>query len=126
MAHKLNNIHSHLQKQLALCHKHIGISESSFNVYNYLCVISLNTYMFCKLNQTFSSNLITFNLPLGHLCNDAEDNRQTEAFETLVHLFETSHDDNLKFLKGLLCCKDDQLPLVDGSTKKRVRPQSKI
>ncbi|KAF7839881.1 protein SIEVE ELEMENT OCCLUSION B-like [Senna tora] len=72
LVHKLNNLQSHLQKQLALCHKHI------------------------------------------------DDSKQTEAFQALVHLFETSHFDNLKILKALINNKNNPLPLLDGSTKKRV------
>lgn len=49
-----------------------------------------------------------------------DDNKQREAFQTLKHLFETSHQDNIKVLKALIRCKDDPLPLFDGSTKQRV------
>ncbi|MCI03554.1 hypothetical protein A2U01_0024594, partial [Trifolium medium] len=48
------------------------------------------------------------------------DNKQREAFQTLRHLFETSHQDNIQVLKALIRCKDDPLPLFDGSTKQRV------
>ncbi|TKY60216.1 SIEVE ELEMENT OCCLUSION B protein [Spatholobus suberectus] len=72
LAHKLDNINSHLRKQLTLCHLHL------------------------------------------------DDNKQREAFETLVILFETLHQDNLKVLKALISRKDDPLPLFDGSSKQRV------
>ncbi|KAL7171614.1 hypothetical protein ACSBR2_036303 [Camellia fascicularis] len=72
LAHKVNNIHSHLQKQLALCYQYI------------------------------------------------DEKRHIEAFQMLVRLFEMAHIDNMKILKALIYAKDDQLPLVDGSTKKRV------
>ncbi|XP_028783047.1 protein SIEVE ELEMENT OCCLUSION B-like, partial [Neltuma alba] len=72
LVHKLNNIHNHLQTQLALLHKQM------------------------------------------------DDNKQTEAFETLVRLFDASHADNLEILQGLFDFKDDQLPLLDCSTKQRV------
>ncbi|KAL5053547.1 hypothetical protein RYX36_034229 [Vicia faba] len=49
-----------------------------------------------------------------------DDNKQKEVFETLHHLFETSHQDNIKVLKALIHCKGDPLPLFDGSTKQRV------
>ncbi|KAG9446472.1 hypothetical protein H6P81_012600 [Aristolochia fimbriata] len=71
LAHKVNNIHEHLLKQLNLCHQHIN------------------------------------------------DKRHIEAFQTLVRLFETVHIDNIKILKALMYSKDD-LPLLDGSTKRRV------
>ncbi|XP_004504145.1 protein SIEVE ELEMENT OCCLUSION B-like isoform X2 [Cicer arietinum] len=49
-----------------------------------------------------------------------DDNKQREAFQTLEILFETSHQDNINVLKALIRCKDDPLPLFDGSTKQRV------
>ena len=38
-----------------------------------------------------------------------------------MRLLESVHIDNMKILKALIYAKDDQLPLFDGSTKKRVR-----
>lgn len=38
----------------------------------------------------------------------------------LVRLFDTVHIDNMKILKALIYAKDDQLPLFDGSSKRRV------
>ncbi|KAI7996495.1 Protein SIEVE ELEMENT OCCLUSION B [Camellia lanceoleosa] len=43
-----------------------------------------------------------------------------ERFQRLEHLFKTTHIDNQKILKALIYTKDNQLPLVDGSTKRRV------
>ncbi|CAL5421230.1 unnamed protein product [Camellia sinensis] len=37
-----------------------------------------------------------------------------------MHLFKTTHIDNQKILKALIYAKDNQLPLVDGSTKRQV------
>lgn len=71
LAHKVNNIHSHLLKQITLCHQHI------------------------------------------------EEKRHIEAYLTLVRLFETPHLDNMKILKALIYVREDQLPLFDGSNKKR-------
>ncbi|CAK7332481.1 unnamed protein product [Dovyalis caffra] len=71
LAHKVNNIHDHLLKQLTLCLQHI------------------------------------------------DEKRHIEAYQTLVILFETFHVDNMKILKALIYAKDDQLPLIDGSTMKR-------
>ncbi|KAK1289203.1 hypothetical protein QJS10_CPB18g00534 [Acorus calamus] len=71
LAHKVNNIHGHLTKQLSLCHNHI------------------------------------------------DEKKHIEAYQTLVHLFDTIHVDNMKILKALIYNKED-LPLVDGLTKKRV------
>lgn len=42
-----------------------------------------------------------------------------EAYQTLVRLFESMHIDNMKILKALFYSKDD-MPLVDGYTKRRV------
>ncbi|KAK1364590.1 hypothetical protein POM88_040151 [Heracleum sosnowskyi] len=72
LAHKVNNIHNHLNKQLSLCHQHIAMMKHD------------------------------------------------EAYRTLVRLFETPHIDNMKVLKALIYPKDDQLPLFESSTKRRV------
>ncbi|XP_059657798.1 protein SIEVE ELEMENT OCCLUSION B-like [Cornus florida] len=54
-------------------------------------------------------------------CNQyIDEKRYIEAFQTLVHLFETPHIDNMKILKVLIYAKDDQFPLFDGSTKRKV------
>ncbi|KAI8000796.1 Protein SIEVE ELEMENT OCCLUSION B [Camellia lanceoleosa] len=37
----------------------------------------------------------------------------------LIRLFEMSHVDNVRILKALIYSKDDQLPLVEGTTKKK-------
>ncbi|KAK1289855.1 hypothetical protein QJS10_CPB18g00602 [Acorus calamus] len=71
LAHKVNNIHGHLTKQLSLCHR------------------------------------------------DIDEKKHIEAYQTLVRLFDTIHVDNMKILKALINNKED-LPLVDGLTKKRV------
>ncbi|XP_072978771.1 protein SIEVE ELEMENT OCCLUSION B [Typha angustifolia] len=70
LAHKLNNIHGHLNKQLDICYRQIA------------------------------------------------DKKNIESYQTLVRLFETVHIDNMKILRALIYSKDD-LPLVDGTTKKR-------
>lgn len=46
--------------------------------------------------------------------------KHIEAYQMLVRLFETPHLDNMKILRVLIYSKDDQPPLFDGSTKKRV------
>ncbi|CAL9092511.1 unnamed protein product [Musa acuminata var. zebrina] len=54
------------------------------------------------------------------LCNrHIGEKKHIEAYQTLVRLFETVHIDNLKILRALISSKDD-LPLIDGSTKRRV------
>ncbi|XP_039133185.1 protein SIEVE ELEMENT OCCLUSION B-like [Dioscorea cayenensis subsp. rotundata] len=49
-----------------------------------------------------------------------DDKKDIEIYQTLVRLFETIHLDNMKILKALIYSKDD-LPLIEGTTKKRVR-----
>ncbi|XP_010029068.1 protein SIEVE ELEMENT OCCLUSION B [Eucalyptus grandis] len=49
-----------------------------------------------------------------------EEKRDIEAYQTLLNLFETIHIDNMKVLKALIYPKDDILPLVEGTSKKRV------
>ncbi|KAK8924006.1 hypothetical protein KSP39_PZI019263 [Platanthera zijinensis] len=63
---------------------------------------------------------------LGHLTKQLDlchrkidEKRHVEAYQTLVRLFETIHIDNMKILRALIHYKDD-LPLLDGMTKKRV------
>lgn len=54
------------------------------------------------------------------LC-DAEEKRQIESYQALVRLMETIHIDNMKVLNRLLIhTKDDQLPLVECPTKRKV------
>ncbi|XP_039043490.1 protein SIEVE ELEMENT OCCLUSION B-like [Hibiscus syriacus] len=56
-----------------------------------------------------------------NLCRKRINERKDiEAFQTLVRLFEATHIDNIKILKALIYAKDDQPPLWDGTTKRRV------
>ncbi|XP_042391063.1 protein SIEVE ELEMENT OCCLUSION B-like [Zingiber officinale] len=62
----------------------------------------------------------------GHLMKQLEllyryigEKKHVEAFQTLLRLFEAVHIDNMKILKAMISSKDE-LPLVDGATKKRV------
>ncbi|KAK2636630.1 hypothetical protein Ddye_031422 [Dipteronia dyeriana] len=48
-----------------------------------------------------------------------DEKRHIEAYQALVRLMETPHIDNLKVLRALIYAKDDQLPLVEGSTRRR-------
>ena len=52
---------------------------------------------------------------------DADERRSIETFQMLKNLFEMIHIDNMKVLKALIYSKDDIQPLIDGSSKKRVR-----
>ncbi|XP_052197896.1 protein SIEVE ELEMENT OCCLUSION B-like isoform X6 [Diospyros lotus] len=72
LAHKINNIHDHLQKLLDICYSLM------------------------------------------------EEKRDAEAFESLVHILDMIHIDNMRVLKALIYTKDDILPLYDGSAKRRV------
>ncbi|XP_052197892.1 protein SIEVE ELEMENT OCCLUSION B-like isoform X1 [Diospyros lotus] len=49
-----------------------------------------------------------------------EEKRDAEAFQSLVHILDMIHIDNMKVLKALIYTKDDILPLYDGSAKRRV------
>ncbi|XP_058092436.1 protein SIEVE ELEMENT OCCLUSION B-like [Magnolia sinica] len=54
------------------------------------------------------------------LCHQhIDEKRHIEAYQNLIRLFEMIHIDNMKILRALLHSKDD-MPLVDGATKKRV------
>lgn len=55
----------------------------------------------------------------------ADERRHIEAYHLLVRLFEIIHIDNMKILKALIYSKDD-LPLVDGLSKKRVCLESHL
>ncbi|CAK7328181.1 unnamed protein product [Dovyalis caffra] len=43
-----------------------------------------------------------------------------ESYQKLLRLFEIAHPDNMRVLKALLCSNDDQQPIVEGATKRRV------
>ncbi|KAH9625106.1 hypothetical protein KSS87_005812 [Heliosperma pusillum] len=49
-----------------------------------------------------------------------DEKRHVEAYRVLCHLFEIPHLDNMKIIRALIYLKDDQLPLLEGSSKKRV------
>ncbi|KAK9675507.1 hypothetical protein RND81_11G011000 [Saponaria officinalis] len=49
-----------------------------------------------------------------------DEKKHIEAYRTLLVLFETTQLDNMKILRALFSTKDDQLPLLEGSSKKRV------
>ncbi|CAL5421232.1 unnamed protein product [Camellia sinensis] len=49
-----------------------------------------------------------------------EEKKYNEAFQKLVRLFEATHIDNINILKALVSAKEDQFPLFDGSTKRKV------
>ncbi|XP_031273238.1 protein SIEVE ELEMENT OCCLUSION B-like [Pistacia vera] len=48
-----------------------------------------------------------------------DEKRHIEAYQTLVRLMESPHMDNMKVLRALIYTKDDQLPLLEGATKRR-------
>lgn len=55
------------------------------------------------------------------LCHQhINEKKHIEAYQTLVRLFETPHIDNMKIVRALIYSKDDQLPLYNGTSKKRV------
>ncbi|XP_038707312.1 protein SIEVE ELEMENT OCCLUSION B-like, partial [Tripterygium wilfordii] len=49
-----------------------------------------------------------------------DEKKVAESFQMLVNLFGTVHVDNMKVLEALICGKDDQLPVFDRYTKRRV------
>ncbi|KAJ0113608.1 hypothetical protein Patl1_02885 [Pistacia atlantica] len=49
-----------------------------------------------------------------------DEKKHLEAYQNLLHLFDMVHIDNMRIIKALIYQKDDLLPLVDGSTKRRV------
>ncbi|KAF9677855.1 hypothetical protein SADUNF_Sadunf08G0151100 [Salix dunnii] len=49
-----------------------------------------------------------------------DERREMEAYLALVRLLRSFHIDNMEILKALIYAKDEQLPLFQGSTKKRV------
>ena len=61
--------------------------------------------------------------PLNFIINcllRVEEKRDAESFDSLVHILDVIHIDNMKILKALINTKDDILPLYDGSDKERV------
>ncbi|CAN1188013.1 Protein SIEVE ELEMENT OCCLUSION B [Linum perenne] len=57
---------------------------------------------------------------LGSCYQHIDDRKNVEAFKMLVDLFETTHIDNMKILKALIHARGDPMPIVDGSTKRKV------
>ncbi|TXG56157.1 hypothetical protein EZV62_017470 [Acer yangbiense] len=56
-----------------------------------------------------------------YLCYKMIDEKgHIETHQALVKLNETAQSDNMNYLKALIYDKDDQQPLLDGSTKNRV------
>ena len=49
----------------------------------------------------------------------AEENLDLETYQMLQNLLDSVQIDNMKILKALISAKED-LPLLDGSTKRRV------
>ncbi|GFS39873.1 hypothetical protein Acr_00g0065380 [Actinidia rufa] len=57
---------------------------------------------------------------VGNIHGHLFEKRRAEMYEMLVCLFKMDQRDNMKILKALIYSKDDKLPLLDGSNKKRV------
>ncbi|KAL6351613.1 hypothetical protein AAG906_040967 [Vitis piasezkii] len=56
-----------------------------------------------------------------YLCQQhINDKKHIEAYMMLVRLFETPHIDNMKIIRVLIYAKDDQPPLFDGLSKRKV------
>lgn len=49
-----------------------------------------------------------------------DDKMRAAAYESLRHLFDVTHIDNMKVLRSLIYPRDDIQPLVEGSSKRRV------
>lgn len=52
---------------------------------------------------------------------NAGERRDIETYKLIGNLLNTTQIDNMKILKALFRDKDGQLPLFDGSMKKRVK-----
>ncbi|WCJ34301.1 Protein SIEVE ELEMENT OCCLUSION B [Euphorbia peplus] len=57
---------------------------------------------------------------LGICYKHIDEKKHLETYQNLLHLFDMAHLDNMRVLKALIYAKDDQLPLVEGTTKRRV------
>ncbi|KAJ9708743.1 hypothetical protein PVL29_000655 [Vitis rotundifolia] len=56
-----------------------------------------------------------------NLCQQhINDKKHIEAYMMLVRLFEIPHSDNMKIIRVLIYAKDDQPPLFDGLSKRKV------
>ena len=55
-----------------------------------------------------------------------DEKMRAAAYESLRHLFDVTHIDNMKVLRALIYPRDDIQPLVEGSSKRRVRMQEQI
>ncbi|KAJ9135405.1 hypothetical protein P3X46_032591 [Hevea brasiliensis] len=57
---------------------------------------------------------------LGICYKHIDEKKHLETYQNLLHLFGMAHIDNMRVLKALIYAKDDLLPLVEGTTKRRV------
>lgn len=106
LAHKVNNMYSHLMSLLGACHKHIGSSHMNN------CKTIRLRYFF------FLSEIVVFRF------STIEGKMHLETYQLLLHLFEMSHIDNMKVLRALLNSRDDPQPIIDGASKRRVPSKS--
>lgn len=91
---------------IALGHEHISSTSESWEI----------SSLAHKL-----ANILDHLRKVLNLCHQKiEDRRQHDAFEALLRLLRTPHIDNMKILSILIYSKDEQLPLFDGTHKRRV------
>ncbi|KAJ0007688.1 hypothetical protein Pint_28818 [Pistacia integerrima] len=69
-----------------------------------------------SLVQKVSSILNDLKMQLPQLIGEQ---RYAEAYRRLRRLMEREYTDNMEILRALIYAKEDQLPLLDGATKKR-------
>ncbi|CAK9180442.1 unnamed protein product [Ilex paraguariensis] len=67
------------------------------------------------------NNIHSFLTEQLELCDKhIKERKQIEVYQDLLRYLKTPQLDNIKFLRALLCGKDDPTPIVDGDTKLRV------
>ncbi|TMW88303.1 hypothetical protein EJD97_018736 [Solanum chilense] len=67
------------------------------------------------------ANILDHLKKILNLCHQKiEEKRQYDKFEAILRLLRTPQLDNMKILSMLIHSKDDQLPLFDGTHKRRV------
>ncbi|KAL3501102.1 hypothetical protein ACH5RR_035551 [Cinchona calisaya] len=90
---------------IALGHEYIASAAESWEL-NSMAHRLANIKEHLERQMAFSNQII-------------DGKRLNDAYLALVRLFEISHIDNMKILKALIYSKEDQLPLYDGTNKRR-------
>ncbi|TYH76231.1 hypothetical protein ES332_D04G070400v1 [Gossypium tomentosum] len=126
-----------IRSMLATASQITGLSGSenelsSHNLYAVDAIIYELQFLSSLESWELSSSVHKLSTMHSHLvgllaiCHKQIDERKfIEAYQNLQYLFNAGQIDNIKVLKALINPKDDPLPLVDGTNKKRIYEESR-